>query len=49
MSTIEIFKQAMTAAGLLMVIPALAFVVCLVRGIKAEISERRDRRGPDYI
>lgn len=50
MSTIEIFGQVMTAVGLLMIIPALAFVVCFVRGVRAEIRERKERRhGPEYI
>lgn len=40
----ENFQEVITAIGLLMMIPALAFVVCFCRGVKAEIRERRSRR-----
>ena len=41
----EIFQEVITAIGLMMAIPALAFVVCFCRGVKAEIKERSHRNG----
>lgn len=44
MSTIEIIGEVLTAVGLLLIVPALAFAYCFVRGVKAEIKERREIR-----
>lgn len=50
MSTIEIFGQVMTAVGLLLTVPALAFAVCFVRGVRSEIRDRKERRyGQRYV
>lgn len=40
----EIFNEVLTACGLLLWPAALAFFVCLFKGIRAEIRERKEAR-----
>lgn len=42
-------SEAVAAFGLLMIPVGIAVAVCFWRGVKAEIRERREKHGPDYV